>query len=391
MSVFWAIMKLVFWASLGLIAYVYIGYPALVDLVSRLRKASGDPCPAPPESPSVTVIIPAHNEEGWIGRKIENTLALHYPSHRLEVIVASDGCTDRTVDITRGYADRGVKVNHRAERSGKMATLNRVVPKARGDIILITDCHATLGSDALQALVRRFDDPNVGCVTGERVCSSTESSASEGEGLYWRYEAWIKRSESRLYSCLGGNGQVLAVRRCLVPPMPGPSDDFYIPMQILISSGKQTVYEPQAKARIPAAATLGGELQRKVRTHVHTLRSLYDLRDGLKPWKSSIWWQFWSHKVLRLFVPYALLAVLFSSAFVWNEGITYRVITSAQWVFYIAVGLGCALARWGFRPRIVYTPFYFVFANVGVLLAWIRWARGERHSLWQRTVRTMPS
>lgn len=384
-------MKLVFWGSIGLIVYAYIGYPVLVYVLSRLRKAAGAPCPVPAELPTVTVIIPAHNEENWIGRKIQNTLALNYPFDRLEVIVASDGCTDKTVDIAGGYADRGVKVDHQAERCGKMATLSRVVPRAQGDIILITDCNATLGSEALQALVRRFEDPQVGCVTGDRVCSPTESSASEGEGLYWRYEAWIKCSETRSYSCLGGYGQVLAVRRCLVPSTPGPGDDFYIPMRILISTGKTTVFEPRAKARIPAAANLRGELQRKIRTHIHTLRSLYDLRDGLKPWKSSIWWQFWSHKVLRLLVPYALLMALLSSGFVWRAGPMYRVIAIAQWVFYFAAAVGCALARWGFRPRLVYTPFYFVFANVGVLLAWIRWARGERHSLWQHTVRTMPA
>jgi cellulose synthase/poly-beta-1,6-N-acetylglucosamine synthase-like glycosyltransferase len=384
-------LKLLFWASAGLVIYVYFGYPVLADLLSRLRKGLRDSCPALAELPWVTVIIPAHNEERWIARKIENTLALDYPPGRLQILVASDGCTDETVGIARRYAERGVEVNHLAERSGKTATLNRVIPKVHGDIILVTDCEALLGSDTLQILVPHFQDPNVGSVTGQKICLPTKSSASEGEGLYWRYEAWIKRSESRFYSCLGGNGQILAVRRCLVTQMPETSDDFYIPMRILISAGKRVVFEPRAKARIPAAATLARELERKIRTHRSSLRNSYYLRDGLKPWKSDIWWQFWSHHVLRLFVPYALLAALVSSAFLWRAAALYRVTTIGQCVFYVAAVAGGMFTRWGLRPWIFYIPFYFVFANLGVLLAWVRWARGKHSYGWQRTERMLPA
>jgi cellulose synthase/poly-beta-1,6-N-acetylglucosamine synthase-like glycosyltransferase len=382
-------MRLLFWVSVGLVVYVYFGYPVLVDLLSRLRKVARESGPALPELPSVSVIIPAHNEERWIARKIENTLALDYPSDRLQILVASDGCTDKTVEIAGRCAEQGVEVDHRVERSGKMATLNRVVPKARGEIILITDCGASLSPDTLQLLARHFQDPRVGCVTGERVCLRTGSSTSEGESLYWRYEAWIKRSESGFHSCLGGNGQLLAARRCLVPQIPGTSDDFYIPMRILISTGKRVVFEPRAKARIPAAATLGGELARKIRTHRSLFQNSYYLREGLMPWKRTIWWQFWSHHVLRLFVPYALLMALLSSAFLWRAAALYRVITIGQCVFYMAAATGYLLTHWGIRLRIVYIPFYFVFANLAVFLAWVRWARGKHQYAWQRTERTM--
>jgi cellulose synthase/poly-beta-1,6-N-acetylglucosamine synthase-like glycosyltransferase len=384
-------LKLLFWVSIGLVLYVYLGYPVLVDLLSRLRRAPHDYCPGQPEWPSVTVIIPAHNEERWIACKTENALALDYPTDRLQILVASDGCTDKTVEIARRYAERGVEVNHRSERSGKIATLNRVIPKVHGDIVLITDCDALLGSDTLQILVRHFQDPKVGCVTGQKVCFPTESSASEGEGLYWRYEAWIKRSESRLYSCLGGNGQILTARRCLATQMPETSDDFYIPMRILISTGKRVVFEPRAKAQIPAAATLAQELERKIRTHRSSLRNLYYLREGLKPWKSAIWWQFWSHHALRLFVPYALLTALLFSAFLWRASALYRVTAIGQCMFYVAAATGCVLTRWGLRPRIFYIPFYFVFANLGVLLAWVRWARVKQPYVWQRTKRMLPA
>ena len=169
-----------------LVLHVYVGYPVGIYVRSKLHRAvAATQEAANGELPYVTVIIPAHNEERWIARKIENALALEYPSNRLQVLVASDGCTDSTLDIASQSRDLGVEVNHRLERSGKMATLNRVVPEARGNIILVTDCAALLPTGTLQLLVRHFQDPGVGCVTGDKVCVRTEGKfRSEGEGLY---------------------------------------------------------------------------------------------------------------------------------------------------------------------------------------------------------------
>jgi cellulose synthase/poly-beta-1,6-N-acetylglucosamine synthase-like glycosyltransferase len=384
-------LKLLFWASIGLVVYVYLGYPVLVDLLSRLRKAARDSCRGLPELPRVTVIIPAHNEERWIARKIENTLALNYPRNRVQILIGSDGSSDSTVGTARQFVSEGVEVAHFAERAGKCITINRLLPKARGDIILFTDANALLEPDVLQRMLPHFTDPQVGCVTGNRTCAATDSPATDGEGLYWRYENWIRRSESQIDSCLGGYGQILAARRPLVRQIPGASDDFHVPMQILVSTGKRVVFEPHAIARIPAAATLGQELERKIRSHVSLFHDSYYLRDGLKPWKSTVWWQFWSHHVLRLFVPYALLMALLSSAFLWRAAALYRVITIGQCVFYMAAATGYLLTHWGIRMRIVYIPFYFVFANLAVFLAWVRWARGKHQYAWQRTERTMPT
>ena len=384
-------LKLLFWASVGLVAYVYVGYPALVHLLSLLRKRICDSCQVAPESPLVTVIIPACNEERWIARKIQNTLDLDYPLDRMQILIASDGSTDGTVEIVRRFAAEGVEVAHFPVRAGKTVTINRVVPKARGEVILFTDANALLERDVLHLMLPYFADPEVGCVSGNRTCAATASSATEGEGLYWRYENWIRCCESRIHSCLGGYGQILAARRSLVQRIPGASDDFHIPMQILVSTGKRVVFEPRAMARIPAAATLGQELERKVRSHVSLFHDAYYLRDGLKPWKSAVWWQFWSHKVLRLFVPNALLVALISSAFLWRAGDLYRDMAIGQGAFYLTAAIGYACARCGIRLRVVYIPFYFVFANLGVLLAWTRWVRGRSQPAWQRTERIVPT
>ena len=183
----------------------------------------------------------------------------------------------------------------------------------------------------------------------------------------------------------------MAVRKALFPHIPVIGDDFYVPMKILISSGAQVRFEPRAKAFIPAAANLGLELERKIRSHVSLFRDLPYLQEGLNPFSSRIWWRFLSHHVLRLFVPFALLMALLSSAILWRTAALYRVLTIVQCAFYIAAGTGYACARRGFRLWFVYLPFYFAFANLGVLLAWVRWARRKHQYAWQRTERTMPT
>lgn len=384
-------LKFTLWISMLLVLYVYVGYPVVIYLLARRKARSPKPDdPAQVDWPFLTVLIPAHNEERWIRVKIENVLDLDYPRDRLQILVASDGCTDETVPIAGQFASQGVEINHLAERQGKTATLNRVVPTARGEIVLLTDANALLSKDAAKLLVRHFRDPEVGCVTGERVCLWTESSASEGEGLYWRYEAWIKHSESQVHSCLGSHGQIVAVRKELFPPLPVIGDDFYVPMKILISTKKKIIFEPRAIARMPASATIRLELERKVRSHVSILRDLPILKDGLDPRKSRIWWMLLSHHVLRLFVPFSMIATLGSSAFLWNDGAVYRLLFLMQGLFCLAALSGFLLVRIGIRTKPFYLPFYFYFANLGVLLAWVRWARRKHQYAWARTERILP-
>lgn len=384
-------LKFIFWASLVLPAYVYLGYPVAIHLLARRRRNKVPQDDAPPTQwPFLTLLIPAHNEERWIRRKIENTLELDYPRERMQILIASDGCTDGTVSIAGEFASLGVEVNYVSERKGKTATLNRVVPTARGEIVLLTDANALLEKAAAKLLVKYFRDPEVACVTGERVCLPTESSASEGEGLYWRYEAWIKHSESDVYSCVGSHGQIVAVRKELFPSIPVIGDDFYVPMKILISTGKRIVFERRAVARIPASKTMGLELERKIRSHVSLLRDLPLLKDGLNPLRSRIWWMFLSHAVLRMFVPFAMIATFVSSALLLSNGVVYRSFFWAQSIFYLAAFAGFLLQQVGVRLKPIYLPFYFCLANLAVFLAWVRWARKKHQYAWVRTERILP-
>jgi len=384
--------EMCFWISVLLIFQVYIGYPAGIHLRARFSRKRNRPGKITGSmTPSVTVLIPAHNEARWIALKIENTLELEYPCDRRQILVACDGCTDETVSIARRYCDRGVEVVNYQPRTGKTALLNHAVPGARGEIVLLTDANALLTPNTLSSLMWHFEDSDVGCATGEKLCLPTAGAATKGEGLYWRYEAWIKTSESALGSCLGSAGQVVAIRKTLFREIPVIGDDFYIPMRMLIADKAKVRFEPRAKALIPAAASLRLELERKVRSHVSLLRDLPYLKSGLNPLSSPIWWRFLSHHVLRLFVPFAMIAALAFCFSLWEAGPAYRIMAVVQCAFYAAGVAGFLLQRLGLRLAPVYLPFYFTFANLGVLLAWIRWARRKHQYAWQRTERTLPT
>jgi biofilm PGA synthesis N-glycosyltransferase PgaC len=383
-----SMLKFTFWASLTLVLYVYVGYPVLVYLLGRRRAGiSGPDVPSPWDWPFLSVLIPAHNEERWIRRKIENALELDYPRERLRIVVASDASTDRTVEIAREFSGAGVEVVAFPQRLGKEAMLNRLVPQAHGEILVVTDANALLQRDAIKMLSRHFVDPCVGCVTGKRICVLQEGVAPGlGESMYWRYESWIKQSESRVHSCLGAHGQLYAVRREVFPRLGKVGDDFYIPMKILATTKLHVKFEPQAIARIPAAKSLANEVERKTRAHVSFLLMqplLKELWNPLHP----VWWQYISHHVSRMVVPIAMLAALGSSLALAENFMFYRLVLATQLVFYVLAGIGYALAKSGEYPKIFYVPFYFVFANLAIVRALLCWPFRKHGYGWKPTER----
>lgn len=385
-------LKFLFWAAAALILYTYVGYPAVLALLTRGKRpgaASENDSVAARDLPSATLIVPACNEERWIARKIANSLALDYPRERLEIIVASDGSDDRTVEIAQSCEASEISVVAFASRVGKQEMLNRLVPGARGEIIAMTDANALLASDALRRLVEPFADARVGCTIGRRVCIVQERSvASVAESLYWRYESWIKGAESRVHSCLAATGQLYAVRRSLFPHVERVGEDFYIPMKVLASTDRRVAYVPEAVAAIPAAASLAIEFERKTRAHVAFLISLPLLKQLLLPWRTPVWWQFISHHVLRMLVPVAMLAAIICSATLApSAGAYFALLIVAQLVFYSLAFGGWMFAERGRRPKIFYFPFYFVFVQLALAQAWMRWPRRKYDYFWQRTER----
>lgn len=381
--------RVAFWLSAFLIVYTYAGYPLVLALLPRRNNGKAEPFDVSAhELPSVTLVIPACNEERWIARKVENSLALDYPPERLEIIVASDGSTDSTVEIARSYQPRGVRTAEFPARLGKQEMLNRLAPEARGEVIAMTDANALLEPGSLSALVKPFSNPEVGCSIGRRVCIVQERSVpSLAESVYWQYESWIKRAEARRHSCLAATGQLYAVRKSLFPHVERVGEDFYIPMKVLAKGGGRIAYVPEAVAAIPAAANLSIEFERKTRAHVAFLLSLPLLKELLFPGRTPVWWQFLSHHVLRMLVPPAMAAAFLSSLALAASSSFFLAATAAQILFYLFALAGGQLAARARRPKIFYFPFYFVFVQFALAQAWWRWPRGKYDFAWQRTER----
>lgn len=364
-----------FWASLSILAYTYVGYPLLLALLGRLRR----PHRTADMTPSVDVVIAAYNEAGCIAAKLENTLALDYPAHRLRVLVVTDGSSDATPDIVRRYASRGVMLLHQPERQGKAAALARAVPHLRGEAILFTDANCTLPPQALRRMARHLADPQVGGISGVKGVL-----ASEGEGLYWRYEGWLKGLESRFGSVMGAPGEIWLARRAAYAPPPPDIllDDLYASVE-MAARGWRVVYEPQARSQEAAPPGLGAEWQRRVRNAAGGWQAIWRLKSV---WRGGarLAWQFLSHRALRWVVaPLALPLLLLANLFLLRHPL-YAALLAAQAVGYAAALAGWALTRRGRRAGWLAAPLAVCMLNAAALVGGWRYLRGRYTVLWPK-------
>lgn len=386
-------IELLFWGSAGLIAYTYVGYPALVGLLSRLRPQNGA-APAESDLPTVTLVIAAYNEEEVIEGKLENSLAFDYPPDRLQVIVAADGSDDGTAAIAQRFHHRGVLVLSGAQRRGKVAAINRALPEATGDIVLFSDANNLFEADTLQRLVAGFADESVGAVGGAKhVVDSVESTAN-GEGLYWRYESFIKSSESRLSSCTGVAGEILAVRRELLDPIPEDviNDDYFIALAVL-RSGYRIAYEPEARSWEVAGTSVAEEQERRARIAAGRVQLL---GRRVIPWgRPVVAWQIVSHKYLRLLVPAAAIGVMAGSVLRAGRragSSTSRIFAIAalagQVLFYGLAWVGHRRQRRGADSgRLAGVSSFLVTSNSAVMKGVVRQVSGGQATTWKKASR----
>jgi cellulose synthase/poly-beta-1,6-N-acetylglucosamine synthase-like glycosyltransferase len=382
-------MAVAFWVSVAVIVYVYVGYPLLVylwarDRRARARSAGGDASARRDDNrgsddlPSVSIVIAARNEGARIGARIENLLGLDYPASKRQIIVVSDGSTDATVDVLERYSRDVIAIA--VPPSGKALALNVGVLRATSDIVVFADARQVFAADALCELVAPFADGRIGAVTGEllldaespcrrsgtdrrtRSASRAEdrrvgerrrtlrSTIADGVGLYWTYEKQLRRFESAVDSTLGATGAIYAIRRSLWRPLPADTilDDVLTPMRAVLA-GYRVVFNERACAFDRAAVDSDAEARRKIRTLAGNYQILSLEPRLLSPWANRVWLQYMSHKVGRLAVPYALLTMFAASLVLSATHVFYQLVLGGQVLFYLLAGCGALLELRGRR------------------------------------------
>ena len=372
----------VFWAALLLVVYTYLIYPVLLWLLAAGRKM---PEYAPlSEWPAASLIIAAHNEEATLRAKLENALAMDYPAEQLDIIVVSDASTDGTDHIAAEFAERGVRLHRQEARGGKTEAQNAGVRLARGQFLAFSDANSMYAPSALKRLLAPFADERIGCVCGElQYANPDDQGAGKGEGLYWRYEQFLKRRESLLSSALGANGAIYALRRELFVELRGDIiSDFVAPLHAW-RRGFRIAYEPTAVATEYSSVRFGNEFHRRRRIVSRSLHGLWTEAGVLNPFAHFFFaFQMFSHKLLRWLVPVWLLVVLAVNIPL-AASQYYGLLLALQVAFYGLAALGLLLPEWLGRYWLFYIPAYFTATNLGTLLGLLSFLMGRRHRVWQ--------
>ena len=369
-------LKILFWICLFLVFYTYLGYGLLLWLLVRLKriirgKVEALDLPADDALPHVTFLICAYNEQDVVAGKMENTLQLDYPKDKLHILWVTDGSTDDTNRRLQTYPD--VEVVYSPERRGKTAALNHGISLIKTELTVMTDANTMVNREAIREMVRCFQDPQVGCVAGEKrvMARHDGQAAAEGEGLYWRYESTLKRLDSELYSTMGAAGELNAIRTPLYRPMPENAllDDFVMSMR-MVDEGYRIAYAPNAYAMEYGSADLAEESKRKRRIAAGGLQSSWWLRRMMNPFRRfTVAFQFVSHRVLRWSItPFALVALIPLNVLLvfMNAGTVYTLIWILQLLFYVAAFCGYQLEQHGRKNKLLYVPYYFLFMNLNV-------------------------
>ena len=375
-------MRLLFAAALLLVGYTYVGYPLVLWVLSRYRSREPQKRPI---HPSVSIVVAARNEADKIRRKLEHTLALDYPRHELEILVASDASDDGTDDIVREYAERGVRLVRSPQRKGKEHAQGLALAAARGEIIVMTDAATLLEPEALRRLTENFADPSIGAVSSEDVIVDAAGNPT-AEGVYVKYEMWVRRLESRFHSLVGLSGSCFAIRRELCGRWPAHLASDFMSALHAARGGYRAVADPSARGRFVAVASSHAESRRKTRTFLRGITVLVANLDLLNPFRYGRFaFQLASHKLLRFTAPLLLLAALVISGLAWNDPMLWPLF----WLQVGLYGLGVASGHVAFlrRHSLPRVAHFFTMVQWAMLLAWGRWAMGQQQVTWEPSKR----
>jgi len=378
-------MKNLFWISIILILYTYIGYPVLVYLLSLFYEKTTK---GKYLYPTVSILLAVYNEETNIENKIQTLRELDYPLGRMEILIGSDGSTDGTDEIIKKGMEKfpEIKFYKQEKRKGKPSMLNLLVEKAQNDILVFTDARQRLDKNAVSELVKYMEDPKVGAVSGALFYESEDNNSGTGIGLYWKYEKLIRKAESRMGSMLGATGAFYAVKRRLYKQMPEDLilDDIYLPMKI-VEMGYRAIFDKKAKVYDKLFSTPKEEFMRKTRTLAGNFQLFYYLRGLFNPFKGKISWQFFSHKFLRLMVPFLMIAVFISNLFILN-GAFYCSVFALQIIFYCFALLG-AMSRQ--KNKLFDIAHMFCLMNAAAVVGLYRFLMRKQGAMWEKAERTI--
>jgi biofilm PGA synthesis N-glycosyltransferase PgaC len=388
-------VKILFFLSLFFIVYVYVLYPLIVFTLASIAQMARDfkyvlsrrdrrsELSRGDAWPLVSVVIAVYNEEKIIEERIANCLSVDYPRDKMEIVIASDGSTDRTNEIVASHANDGVRLIALERRNGKAFALNRAIPEARGEILLLTDSNTMYENDAVRKLLRHFKNPEIGGVCGELRVKPFDDSTVE-ESAYWKFENFLKLMESRVDMTLGANGGIYAIRKEAFIPIPDGTiiDDFVIFLNVR-RLGLRTLFDPEAVAYERSAPSLVHEYKRKVRIGAGDIQSIRLTGSFLDPRRGPVSFAFWSHKVLRWSVPFFLIGLLVSNVATAPQGIFFAGFLGAQVLMYVLFGLGFL-----YRESVFFRlPHYFISMNMALFHGFVRYLIGAQKGTWNRTER----
>lgn len=369
----------IFWLSFACVVYTYVGYPVILALAARWRCRPVRLADAP--APAVSILIAAFNEETNIRRRVREFLHVldDWPSDG-EILIVSDGSTDRTADLVRQNPDPRVYLIELTENRGKAHALSLAAARATNDVLILADARQHWDAVSLARLVEPLSDPSVGAVSGELIMESAPG-VLEGVGLYWRLEKQMRAWESRWHSTVGVTGCIAAVRRELFRPIPAGTvlDDVYWPLRVVMQ-GRRVVYCRAARAYDRSTSEVAGEFRRKVRTLAGNLQLISLLPAAFLPWRNPVWFQLVSHKLARLLAPWALIGLLATSV-VLDDGPS-RILLAFQAVAYSLALVGLTFGST--RLRLPTTAAAFVVLNAAATVALWVWLTGRVATVWQK-------
>lgn len=391
-------IKILFWILLFIVFYSYLGYGILLFVIIRIKRLIAGKTKSVSEplfEPEVTLFVAAYNEKDFVEAKVRNSKNLDYPKEKIQQLWITDGSTDGTPEMLAIYPE--IQVYHKPERGGKIGAMNRGMQFVKTPIVIFSDGNTMLGKDSVREIVKLFQNPMTGCVSGEKriLTDEKETAAGAGEGIYWKYESLLKKWDAELFSVVGAAGELFAIRTELYQEVEQDTllDDFIISLRIA-QKGYTIQYNPNAYAIETASANVKEELKRKIRIAAGGIQSIVRLKELLNPFRYGVLsFQYISHRVLRWSLAPVSLPFIFTINMIIaiNQGIfslnLYSILFDLQVLFYIMALGGWYFENQKIKIKIFFIPYYFFIMNFAVYLGFIRYLKGNQSVNWERAKR----